>query len=518
MSNIKFSQLPNLGNIQAATIVPVVDDNTNYTVSAANLRNYINSSAGNISATGNITASYFLGNGSQLTGLPATYGNANVAAFLPTYGGNITAYTISAVGNVTGAYIFGNGSQLSGLPQSYGNANVATFLASFGSNAISTTGNVTAGYVLGNISLATGGYGNSNVQAVLQTYTGSLTAASVSVTGNITANRFIGNGSSLTGISASLGGTMVSNISGANTYSINNLVNLSASGNISGTYTGSGSQLTGIPTSITAGTGISVSASTGAVTISNNNPNPYANANVAAYLPIYSGSISASSINATNISATGNVTGTHLGNGAGLSSIVTSITAGSGISINSTTGAVTITATGGGGSGGSYIVGGNNYANTVANTAGGSNSFVISAGPTNSSVFTGLENGILLIRNGNTASSLGGTIAITSAGSVNINSRDSAQSVNINTAGTTNMATVNVQALNSTSNIQGNASIFAFYRFVAQAGGQASFNAPLFAPAASTSTGTTGDITWNANYIYVCVGTNSWKRVALTTF
>ena len=34
----------------------------------------------------------------------------------------------------------------------------------------------------------------------------------------------------------------------------------------------------------------------------------------------------------------------------------------------------------------------------------------------------------------------------------------------------------------------------------------------------STDAGKTGEICWDANYIYVCVGTNSWKRVALTTW
>jgi len=41
----------------------------------------------------------------------------------------------------------------------------------------------------------------------------------------------------------------------------------------------------------------------------------------------------------------------------------------------------------------------------------------------------------------------------------------------------------------------------------------------LLAPLAtktSTSTGTAGQIAWDANYIYVCTATNTWKRVALT--
>ena len=40
----------------------------------------------------------------------------------------------------------------------------------------------------------------------------------------------------------------------------------------------------------------------------------------------------------------------------------------------------------------------------------------------------------------------------------------------------------------------------------------------LTAPATQTSTspGTAGQISWDANYIYVCTAANTWKRVALT--
>lgn len=53
--------------------------------------------------SGNVTATYFIGNGSQLTGLPATYSNVDVAAYLPTYTGNVSA-----------DYFVGNGSALTG--------------------------------------------------------------------------------------------------------------------------------------------------------------------------------------------------------------------------------------------------------------------------------------------------------------------------------------------------------------------------------------------------------------------
>ena len=405
MSNIKFSQLPDLANITPSTIVPVVEGGTNYTVTGANLQAFVNSTPGNISATGNITGNYIFGNGSQLTGLPATYGNANVAAYLPTYTGVVGAGSVSATGNIAGNYIFGNGSQLTGITVNYSNANVAAYLPTYSGNltantisasgnitaaflagdgsqitnlppgnysnanvaaylptytgvvaagSVSATGNITGNFIVGNISTATGGYGNANVQSVLQTYTGTLTAGSANVTGNVTGNFFIGNGSALTGITASLGGTMTSNISGGG-FSIINLNTLtgatvSVTGNVTAAqYLGNGNTLSGIPTSIIAGTGISVNASTGAVTITNNNPTPYTNANVAAYLPTYTGALTGNSLSVSGNITGGNISGNFVGSGGNLSNVVTSIVAGTGISVNASTGAVTITATGGGG-------------------------------------------------------------------------------------------------------------------------------------------------------------------------
>jgi hypothetical protein len=172
--------------------------------------------ASQISAVGNVHGAYFIGNGSQLIGLPAAYGNANVEAYLPTSNiiigidaniantnsnvsnltnslnntnsnlanvasnvttlqgqvytnANVSSYlgsnanvNISTVGNITttanisGAYILGNGSQLTGLPAGYSNADVATYLASNSNVTITTTGNITTtanisgGNILGN--------------------------------------------------------------------------------------------------------------------------------------------------------------------------------------------------------------------------------------------------------------------------------------------------------------------------------------------------------------------------------
>lgn len=109
--------------------------------------------SGFVTAGGNVTASYFIGNGSQLTGLPASYGNANVAAYLPTYTGNLAslAGNVTTTANVSGAFILGNGAFLTGIAgggSNYSNANVAAYLPVYNGSALfsniqTTTANIT---------------------------------------------------------------------------------------------------------------------------------------------------------------------------------------------------------------------------------------------------------------------------------------------------------------------------------------------------------------------------------------
>ena len=154
---------------------------TNY--SNSNVSSFLAAFGSNaVSTTGNITAGYFVGNGSQLTGVVSSYGNANVVANLAALGSN----PVSTTGNVTAGYFIGNGSQLTNITSSYGNANVVANLAALGSNPVSTTGNITGNYFIGNGSQLTGlasGYGNANVVANLA----ALGSNPVSTTGNITA-------------------------------------------------------------------------------------------------------------------------------------------------------------------------------------------------------------------------------------------------------------------------------------------------------------------------------------------
>ncbi len=37
-------------------------------------------------------------------------------------------------------------------------------------------------------------------------------------------------------------------------------------------------------------------------------------------------------------------------------------------------------------------------------------------------------------------------------------------------------------------------------------------------PSSATDTGTAGQIAWDANYIYICIATNTWRRVAHSTW
>ena len=117
-----------------------------------------------ITATGNVTGNYFIGNGSQLTGISAT--SANFA----NYAGNVTVASqpnitslgtltsLSVTGNVTANYFLGNGAFLTGV----GNANytpLANFANYAGNVTVSSQPNITSLGTLTNVSVS----GNANV-------------------------------------------------------------------------------------------------------------------------------------------------------------------------------------------------------------------------------------------------------------------------------------------------------------------------------------------------------------------
>ena len=116
---------PNITSVGTLTSLAVSG-----TISTANI------TSGNANLGNAVVANYFIGDGSLLTGIDATYSNVNVAEFLPTYTGNVSA-----------EYFIGNGSLLTGIAASYGNSNVAVYLPTYGGDIGANT--VTANLFVG---------------------------------------------------------------------------------------------------------------------------------------------------------------------------------------------------------------------------------------------------------------------------------------------------------------------------------------------------------------------------------
>jgi hypothetical protein len=166
ISNISGSNVN--GPVALATTASTVSGNAQANITSVGTLTSL-SVSGNITSSGNVSGNFILGNGSQLTGLASTYGNANVVSLLAGFGSN----TVSTTGNITGGFFLGDGSLLTNLPAgNYSNANVSAFMAAFGSNTITTTGNITGGNLVA----------SANLTSTQQTVVGT---ANVGTTGNI---------------------------------------------------------------------------------------------------------------------------------------------------------------------------------------------------------------------------------------------------------------------------------------------------------------------------------------------
>ena len=127
-------------NVQTAAYLATATINTTGNITAGNLFTsgalYVanittTGASGNISGANYITANYFVGNGALLTGLSSSYSNVQVATYLPTYDGVVTAGNVAVNGNVTAQYFLGNGALLTGIvggAGNYGNIDVKAFL------------------------------------------------------------------------------------------------------------------------------------------------------------------------------------------------------------------------------------------------------------------------------------------------------------------------------------------------------------------------------------------------------
>jgi hypothetical protein len=286
-----------------------------------------------VSATGNITGSYFLGNGSQLTGLPAAYGNADVATFLANFGSN----TISTTGNITGGNFIGSGAALSSITGANVTGTVANATYALNANAATFAGTVTTAAQPNITSVGT----LSSLTVTANITGGNLnTSGQVSATGNIRGNYYFGNGSQLTGITATIGPTIsvTGNITGGNLISngilstagnaiVNGNLDVGGKISVAGPIEAFGSQLTAgniYGENIYAGgAGGNISAS-GNVTIGRDLFGNTAN---------FTQGVGANTLYATSridtgglISAIGNITGSYFfGNGSQLTGITTAV-------------------------------------------------------------------------------------------------------------------------------------------------------------------------------------------------
>ena len=260
-----------VGNISGNIVVPGLQWNVLYNDlgNAGASNNFLfNATTNTAVVTGNLSATYLLGNGAFITGLPASYGNAQVANYLPTFTGNLSAGNANLGNLVTANFFSGNGSLLTNITSTTGNANYANFAGNAfnvsGANVSGAVANANYATYAGTAYSVSGG----NVVGTVANANYSLYAGQAfSVTGgNVSGQVANANYSVYSGVAFSVDGANVSGqvsnalIAGTvytnaqpNITSVGTLTELNVEGNISGNYfIGNGSALTGITTSYSA--------------------------------------------------------------------------------------------------------------------------------------------------------------------------------------------------------------------------------------------------------------------------
>jgi len=262
--------------------------------------------AGTLSATGNITGNFFIGNGSQLTGITTATslanGTSNVS--IPAVNGNIN---LSSAGNANILVVTGTGTNITGTLSATGNANIGnigtagliTATGNIGGGNLNTTGivsssrlistvttgtapfTVTSTTQVANLNVATAGTAGTVTTAAQPNITSVGTLTSLSVSGNITGGNLIGifaNGNSSISIPAANGNI---NISAAG--SPNEIVITSTGINVAGTLNATGNANVGNLGTTTAviTTGNITTINSGLLQNGNSNVSITANANVA---------------------------------------------------------------------------------------------------------------------------------------------------------------------------------------------------------------------------------------------
>ena len=161
--------------------VSTISTTGNVTSSGYFIGSFSGNISGNLVVPGANTQVIYNNNGNAGASTALTFNSASnvlsVAGNISTSGNILTTGYVSATGSVSGSYFFGNGSALTGLPATYSNVNVANFLNNFGSNNISGTGNISINNIRSNGSASV--VGNVSVGNLASTM-------SISAYGNIT--------------------------------------------------------------------------------------------------------------------------------------------------------------------------------------------------------------------------------------------------------------------------------------------------------------------------------------------
>ena len=326
-STVIWGEIAQAGNISVTSIqrgnsnVVIADLGSNITVGVGGVSNIAvftttgQQILGAVSATGNVTGSFILGNGSQLTGLPATYANSNVAAYLLTNTANIAAGNISATGNVTGGNIV-----TGGIISTSGNVAAAGVISATG-NIVTTglfvgnfQGNVTGNFVIPGANTQVVFNTNGNADAVagmtfdtngpnLFTVLGTISSQGNVVAGNITTGNVVTATGNVTGGNIRTAGliTVAGNVTGGN---VNTAGLVTATGNV----TGGNIVTAGLITATGNIQGGNIRTA-GAVTATGN----VSGGNVLVTTDVQAGgNVSATTHTGTTVSVTGNVTGGNL--------------------------------------------------------------------------------------------------------------------------------------------------------------------------------------------------------------
>ena len=326
-STVIWGEIAQAGNISVTSIqrgnsnVVIADLGANVTVGVGGVANVAvftttgQQILGAVSATGNVTGSFILGNGSQLTGLPATYANSNVAAYLLTNTANIAAGNISATGNVTGGNIV-----TGGIISTAGNVAAAGVISATG-NIVTTglfvgnfQGNVTGNFVIPGANTQVVFNTNGNADAVagmtfdtncpnLFTVLGTISSQGNVIAGNITTGNVVTATGNVTGGNIVTAGvvTATGNVTGGN-------VNTAGLVTVTGNVTGGNIVTAGLITATGNIQGGNIRTA-GAVTATGN----VSGGNVLVTTDVQAGgNVSATAHTGTTVSVTGNVTGGNI--------------------------------------------------------------------------------------------------------------------------------------------------------------------------------------------------------------